>query len=713
MKLISAQINNFRLLKDLELKFSIDEKKPLTVIRAANETGKTTTENALIWGLYGASALPGKGANYPLYPSDSVSLGLNKVEVSVEIEFENDEVVPLGQGRQSIKKKRYKLLRNCTEIPSVDGSFERKNERVVLYEVKSSGAVKVEGVRVHSIIENSIPQSLKDVYFTDGDSAMSFIEAAATQGVKRRRVKDAVEALLGLDILEKTHKHINSVAKKFSKQIDNTDYADELEKLNDAIDGYEEDLVGWEKERMELEESIKEGGKKLITVKKQIEETLKLGDREKLASDIARCVNGIRKNEDSEKRMLLSVASVLRRSDLAASLISDVANDGLKILNELSKKKQLPRVNVPILEELLDRDSCFCGSDLSINTEDGKAKRRLIKESIEKSREADALSESASSLFYSVRSQSFDSSATQKWMEQYGVASREYAERKNDTVRLEGELDRLNKEIDLIKDANLESLRISEESLEAKLSSSRTREGMLIGQVKETQERKADKELIRDRAEKKLNKSDTTSGKLHAARLCEKLLNRVFDRLRIEELKLVSTEMNRIFLDMIGADPAANDLTLITKAELTEEFDIVVYGSHSHMLNPDQDLNGASRRAITLAFILALTKVSRVQAPNVIDTPLGMMAGYVKQSVLERTIEEGSQVILFLTHDEINGVENILDKKAGMVYTLTNPAHYPKMLVNKPSVQDARIIRCDCNHRETCDVCERKGIELH
>ncbi len=65
MKLIHAHIKNFRLLKDLQLDFSTDEDKPLTVIRAANETGKTTSETALIWGLYGSlSALPNKGAKY-------------------------------------------------------------------------------------------------------------------------------------------------------------------------------------------------------------------------------------------------------------------------------------------------------------------------------------------------------------------------------------------------------------------------------------------------------------------------------------------------------------------------------------------------------------------------------------------------------------------------------------------------------------------------
>ena len=58
MKLIRASIDNFRLLKGLTLDFSRDESKNLTVIRAANETGKTTCKTALLWGLFGNRALP-------------------------------------------------------------------------------------------------------------------------------------------------------------------------------------------------------------------------------------------------------------------------------------------------------------------------------------------------------------------------------------------------------------------------------------------------------------------------------------------------------------------------------------------------------------------------------------------------------------------------------------------------------------------------------
>ena len=68
MKLIRAKFQNFRLLRDLELEFASDPDKNLTVIRAANESGKTTILHALQWALYGDDALPNNGNGFRLYP---------------------------------------------------------------------------------------------------------------------------------------------------------------------------------------------------------------------------------------------------------------------------------------------------------------------------------------------------------------------------------------------------------------------------------------------------------------------------------------------------------------------------------------------------------------------------------------------------------------------------------------------------------------------
>jgi DNA sulfur modification protein DndD len=85
-----------------------------------------------------------------------------------------------------------------------------------------------------------------------------------------------------------------------------------------------------------------------------------------------------------------------------------------------------------------------------------------------------------------------------------------------------------------------------------------------------------------------------------------------------------------------------------------------------------------------------------------------MMSGYVKKSVLKTAIRESSQLILFLTRSEIADCEDILDAEAGRVITLTNPAHYPRILLNDPHVNERTVLRCECNHREECKLCKRR-----
>ena len=97
-----------------------------------------------------------------------------------------------------------------------------------------------------------------------------------------------------------------------------------------------------------------------------------------------------------------------------------------------------------------------------------------------------------------------------------------------------------------------------------------------------------------------------------------------------------------------------------------------------------------------------------IEAPNVIDTPLGMMSGYVKRSVLKTAIRESSQLILFLTRSEISNCEEIIDAEAGKVITLTNPTHYPLQLLNAPKVTERAVMRCECSHRQECTLCQRR-----
>lgn len=89
MKFKQAKFKNFRILKDCPVEFSTDEDSKLTVIRAENDTGKTTILTALQWVLFGEEALPNRGNGYRLHPIDWEDYS-KPVDIKVELEFEHE-----------------------------------------------------------------------------------------------------------------------------------------------------------------------------------------------------------------------------------------------------------------------------------------------------------------------------------------------------------------------------------------------------------------------------------------------------------------------------------------------------------------------------------------------------------------------------------------------------------------------------------------------
>ena len=712
MKLVSAKFSNFRMLKDLELDFSTDSERPLTVIRAANETGKTTSLTGLMWCFFGEEALPRKGrakSTYVLFPADEASSSGGTIEIAVEIVFAVEKVT--GVKNSSVEYVQYQIRRSVREEYIKPGESDRGKDIMNMQRITPQGFESVDAPEAKRIIENALPFSLKDVYFTDGDSAMSFIEASATDSTKRTRVSKAIESLLGLQVLEKTIKDVESVRREFSKSIDNTDYQAELEKKEDRIGFYEDEVEEAQDAVITKENEAKRAKNEIDRLEAEIEEILKKGDKEQLVKDKAGAARRIEMIQAANRDSLARLARFSYSAETSKLMLSDVLKTGMLKLNELASRNQLPKANIPILEELLEREKCFCGSDIRQGNSEGEKRRSHISGTIQASVESDRVQEIATGLFYRVRSDNFDS-ASDAWTESYQGVFREFQASAGSVGALESELKEIQDKIDSIEDSDLQERRTLlnqyREAHQNALSSKASEEG----RIREAQQWLVELERDRDNLIGKLGKNDKSGQKAVIAGHVKEVFEGVVSQLKGEELKKVSREMKRIFLEMIGSSPDDNDFTLITSAELTEDFEIVVYGSGGHRLNPDEDLNGASRRAITLAFILALTKVSEVEAPNVIDTPLGMMAGYVKQSCLLQTLKEGSQAILFLTHDEIKGVESIIERFAGKVFTLTNPAHYPKMLVNSPPVSDSRIIRCGCGISETCSTCTRKELEI-
>ena len=112
-------------------------------------------------------------------------------------------------------------------------------------------------------------------------------------------------------------------------------------------------------------------------------------------------------------------------------------------------------------------------------------------------------------------------------------------------------------------------------------------------------------------------------------------------------------------------------------------------------------------------------EVAGTTAPRMIDTPLGMVSGGVKSRMVDAVTKPPTdglpafQVVLFLTRAELRDVEDLIDKRAGNVMTLSCSEHYPADLAY-PWAVDYPVSRiCSCDHRHSCRTCARRYDERH
>jgi len=412
---------------------------------------------------------------------------------------------------------------------------------------------------------------------------------------------------------------------------------------------------------------------------------------------------GLRDAESAQAAAASEIAQVHReKSDLlrtrmiAMPFLRAAVESARTRLSALKSEGAIPSDYLPLLRERLEVGRCVCGTDLV----PGSPHRQAIEKLLMDQEATSGIKDRLTALYY------VTSAAEPE--EGLGVQ----------LARLETRLDRAQKQhatagariralelqINQLGDSDIEALRASYNDNDVALRRVSEERAVAAETVKSLRRQLNEAIKTRDRLLENEKDARALQAKLLVANDIRQVISRAKERIQDEKLKEVSTEMDILFRRMIGSD-AEN--ALIKSAQITSDFDVVVFSQTDARLDPDLQLNGAARRAITLAFILALAKVSGMRSPNVIDTPLGMMGIQVKQAALATLVQESAQPILFLTYAEIRDIEDALDRYAGSKVTLTMTAHYPTYLRNKPPVEGPEILRCDCGHREHCDLCER------
>ncbi len=701
MRLESARIRNFKLLEDVALQFSSDLLRPLTVIRAENGSGKTSILYALRWGMYGEEGIPSgmrltSTAKPPGQP------------VLVQVSLEFTRIDPFSDA-----EARYRLIRTCEEIPEEGDSYDRRNERRRLLRWTEKGEEDiVEGI--DGWISAMLPLNLADVFFTNGDDVQRFISSGQQAERERQEaVHKTIRQLLGLDEVESAEKHLVSVARKMKRELTATG-SEDLKTAQDNLDKVEGEITEQKENLSTINHRIAKVDEQIRLDERELDSIKGVGDLDAIQERIHALEKDIRHLEGEDIDIRKQMKEHLRSEALSKWFIEDKLQSGLAKLNELADRNVIPGTSIEVLIDRLQLGLCICGEDLEV----GHPRRTHVQNLIEEQRQIAPRIQQLTSLWHEARNSIKPARAA---VDDGGSVServvslmdrftqcRDRQRQKNADLRNERE------KREQIDEERIQGLTQRVHSNRGKRSKFDQEYGQINGHFQELEERR---QLCAKRVTKEESKatlSKTLRRRSSVASDLVKLTKGTLDRLKSIYVKRVSARMNELFLDIVGSDPTA-DTTVFTGVSINEKYDIVIHTLEGRTLDANTELNGASQRALTLSFIWALMEVAEREAPRIIDTPLGMTSGAVKQRMVEiltKPVDFNGlpyQVVLFMTRSEIRDIEPLIKDRAGIVTTLTCSKDYPVDLINDWGTGIPIVRVCECNHTEICHVCERRN----
>ena len=213
-----------------------------------------------------------------------------------------------------------------------------------------------------SRLNDELPLELREVFFTDGDRALNFIEAESK--AKRDGVEEAIRSLLGLGVIEDALKHVGKTISEINKEakavVENNKLTSILARLEQI-----------EKESEDLEEKIKDSKaqvaafeEQLGDIQKEIDMALVKGDREKLKVEIEQTKRQLKNIENEQTDAGKEHSNLFRSLLLSRDLLAPVLEKSLEKLNELRAQGKIPNATIPVLEERLKATICICGESL-------------------------------------------------------------------------------------------------------------------------------------------------------------------------------------------------------------------------------------------------------------------------------------------------------------------------------------------------------------
>lgn len=624
MILETLRVKNFRqYYKEQKINFSSGGRN-VTVIRGPNGAGKTNLFSAINWCLYGDEAgLGDQGEIINKKALAEASKGL-RVDSEVEVRFRHTDSDGSEHAYVAVRSTR-------------DGSLR-------LSRVTKKGLEELPNPLL--MLNTILPKDVRTYFFFDGEKIDDFAKPE-----HEKQIKDAVYAVLQLEVLERAKTHVNFVADEYERELKKLDTGGILEGLTNEKEQKGEELK-------HAEEQLARDRKELNSARDVVDEMdRELGKQREVQDDAKR-----REYLESEKNRIEDEleALYLDLRDLGSAGYSalglDLVTEASRVINEKRQRGEIPAgIREQFVRDLLEKARCICGREISTIGPERQTLLALLDRSMPSTIE-DKLLETGGLLL------ALKTKAQQRLQALVNQKKRK--------VELDDELSRVTKEADEIT-AKLEGIAIQEiQNLENKRRAAQGRANELFVSVGRLEQQIRDLESEIKELNHRIQKAEGLEGKaqlvqkkLSLAGRAAEAIGEVHEKFAQVMRKRIEEETKKIFGMLVWKE------SQFTKVELTEDYRLVVLDRWGSPARPE--LSAGERQLLSLSFIIALSKVSEGSAPVVMDTPFGRLDTQPRENICRHIPEMVQQMVLLVTGEELHGKAlEFLKPRIGKAYFL-------------------------------------------
>lgn len=604
---------------DLRPKINENGVSPIVLFGGMNGGGKTTLMDAMRLALYGQRAqCSTKGSlSYPDFLKQAVNKHtLPHEETSVELLFEH--IVKNMQVQFRVKRRWTRNPKNGKDILGI-----------LLDDWPDSAWLETWDER----IEDFFPIGISNLFLFDGEQVKELADLEAPPNV----VVKAIQSLLGLELAERLAIDLDILANRKRKQLADSKELADLEAIENKLNGYKLEWDTAEKTVLELKEKAGIARKKLYEAK----ERFKL-EGGKVASEQGQLEQQLKEEREKAKQhrdLLGKLAGEYLPLTLITPLLNQAQSQGEQELNWQKAKvaqdfikerdqrlfQYLEKLNIS--QKQLDQIKIYLKDDYQKFADDAE-NQELIFLGIDEKVFQDLKTVLEHQLPSQIQSSENTLEALKKTEEvissleqQLAVAAppEVYEQLLENVSQAQGELTKLETAIE---------------------------EGEQRCKKCQSQYEKSKKELEKY--------SQNTIDRKNANHIIDSVA-KVQSTLKIFKEKLTLKKLNKLEVEVTECFRY-----LLHKSDLvhrvmiqTEDFSLSLYDPQGQPVEKHR-LSAGEKQLLAIAFLWGLARVSGLNLPIAIDTPLGRLDSSHRQNLIERYFPAAShQVILLSTDTEI------------------------------------------------------------